>query len=123
MESGDVLRVTHVLWVPELRSVLSVSAIEEKGYAVLFRDRKVLSMPKGSSPKSPVVLAVRESNLYRLKGQPMPTMANSSRVTEVKEKVADLEGAQLQRESSNSKGVRLQRESADSGGEPIVQNE
>jgi hypothetical protein len=37
MESGDVLRVTNVLWVPELRrSVLSVSMIEEKGYVVLF---------------------------------------------------------------------------------------
>jgi hypothetical protein len=38
MESGDVLRVSNVLWVPELRrSVLSVSTIEEKGYAVLFQ--------------------------------------------------------------------------------------
>jgi hypothetical protein len=37
MESGDVLRVTNVLWVPKLRrSVLSVSAIEKKGYEVLF---------------------------------------------------------------------------------------
>ena len=37
MESGDVLRVTNVLWVPKLRkSVLSVSTIEEKGYVVLF---------------------------------------------------------------------------------------
>jgi hypothetical protein len=39
MESGDVLRVTNVLWVPKLRkSVFSVSTIEEKGYEVLFRD-------------------------------------------------------------------------------------
>jgi hypothetical protein len=37
MESGGILRVTNVLWVPELRwSVLSVSAIEKKGYEVLF---------------------------------------------------------------------------------------
>ena len=50
MESGDVLRVTNVLWVPKLRkSVLLVSTIEEKGYAVLFRDGQVLFMPKGSS--------------------------------------------------------------------------
>jgi hypothetical protein len=33
MESGGVLRVTNVLWVPELRrSVLSVSTIEKKGF-------------------------------------------------------------------------------------------
>jgi hypothetical protein len=37
MESGGILRVTNVLWVPEFkRSVLSVSAIEKKGYEVLF---------------------------------------------------------------------------------------
>jgi hypothetical protein len=35
---GDVLRVTKVLWVPKLRSVLSISKIEKKGYHVLFRD-------------------------------------------------------------------------------------
>jgi hypothetical protein len=39
MESGDVLRVTNVLRVPELRkSVLSVSTIEKKGFDVVFRD-------------------------------------------------------------------------------------
>jgi hypothetical protein len=39
MESRDVLTVTNVLWVTKLRrSVLSVSAIEKKGYAVLFQD-------------------------------------------------------------------------------------
>jgi hypothetical protein len=50
MESGCVLRVTNVLWVPELkRSVLSVSTIEKKGYEVLFRDGQALIMPRGSS--------------------------------------------------------------------------
>ena len=39
MESGDVLRVTNVLWMPKLRrSVFSISLIEEKGYAFLFPD-------------------------------------------------------------------------------------
>jgi hypothetical protein len=37
MESGNVLRVTNMLCVPELRkSVLLVSTIDEKGYAVLW---------------------------------------------------------------------------------------
>jgi hypothetical protein len=36
MESGGVLRVTNVLWVPKLRSVFSVSTIENKGFDVLF---------------------------------------------------------------------------------------
>jgi len=50
MESGDVLRVTNVLWVPELRrSVFSISEIEKKGYEVLFWDGQALFMPRGSS--------------------------------------------------------------------------
>jgi hypothetical protein len=61
----------------------------------------VLFVPKGSSFKSTVVLVVRESNLYRLKGQPMRAMANSSRVIKVGEKVA-LEVVQTQRESGYS---------------------
>jgi hypothetical protein len=78
MESGDVLRVTNVLWVLELgRSVLSVSTIEKKGFDVLFPDGQVLIKPRGSSSDTVVVLGVRESNLYRLKGQPMRAMASS----------------------------------------------
>jgi hypothetical protein len=49
MELGGVLRVTNVIWVPELkRSVLSVSTIEKKGFEVLFRDGHVLIIPIGS---------------------------------------------------------------------------
>jgi hypothetical protein len=57
------------------RSVLSTLTIEEKDYAVLFGDGHVLFMPRGSSLRSTMVLGVRESNLYRLKGQPMGAMA------------------------------------------------
>jgi hypothetical protein len=71
MKSGEMLRVTNMLWVPKLRrTVLSVSEIEKKGYHILFRDGQVLIVPKGSSFRSAVVLGVRESNLYKLKDQP-----------------------------------------------------
>jgi hypothetical protein len=59
----------------------------------------VLFKPRGSSSDTTVVLGVRESNLYRLKGQPMRAMANSSRVTEDKEQVAP-KVVQTQREST-----------------------
>ena len=50
IELGDVLRVTNVLWVPELRrSVFSILEIEKKGYEVLFWDGQALFMPRGSS--------------------------------------------------------------------------
>jgi hypothetical protein len=69
MESKGVLKVTNVLWVPELkRSVHSVSSIEKKGFDILFQDRQALIKPRGSSSDIAVVFGVRESNLYRPKG-------------------------------------------------------
>jgi hypothetical protein len=107
MESRDVLRLTNVLWVPKLKkSVLLVSAIEEKGYDVLFQDEQVLFMPRGYSSHTAVVLGVRESNLYRIKGQPMRAMA-SSRVTEDKEQVAS-KVVQTRRES-DFRGIQPSR--------------
>jgi hypothetical protein len=86
LESGEILRVSNVLWVPELRrSVLSVSKIERKGYHVLFRDGQVLLVPRRSSFRSTVVLGVREGNLYRLRGQPMSVVASRSRETDEEE--------------------------------------
>jgi hypothetical protein len=89
MESEGILRVTNVLlWVPKLRSVLSISAIENKGYEVLFRDGHALIMPRGSSTNKAIVYGVRESNLCKLTGQPMQSMTSNSRVTENEEHVA-----------------------------------
>jgi hypothetical protein len=69
LESGEVLRVSNVLWVPELRrSVLSILKIEKKGHHILFRDEHVLFAPRSSSFRSTVVLGVKEGNLYRLRG-------------------------------------------------------
>jgi hypothetical protein len=110
MDSGDVLSMTDVLCVLELkRSVFPVLEIEKKGCYVLFRDGPVLFVPKGSSFKSSVVLGVRESNLYRIKGQPMRTMANSSRVIDVKEQVA-LKFVETQRELDFRGSQQIQRE-------------
>jgi hypothetical protein len=70
LESGEVLRVSNVLWVPELRrSVLSVSEIEKKGYHILFRDGQVLFVPRRSSFRS-------------VRDQPMRVVANMSRETD-----------------------------------------
>jgi hypothetical protein len=68
----------------------------------------VLIKPRGSSSDTTIVLGVRESNLYMLKGQPMRAMA-SSKVAKNKEQVA-------------SKVVQTQRKTSDSReGESIVQ--
>jgi hypothetical protein len=77
-----------MLWVPELmRSVLSISTIEKKGFDVVFRDGKAMIKPRGSSSDTTTILAVIEINLYRLKGQPMQAMENR-KVEMNKEQVA-----------------------------------
>jgi hypothetical protein len=64
LESGEVLRVSNILWVPELRRcVLSLSEIENKGYHILFQDGQALFVRRRSSFKSAVVLRVRKGNL------------------------------------------------------------
>jgi hypothetical protein len=72
LESREMLRVTNVLWVPKfMRSVFSVSKIDKKRYHILFRDGHVLFVLRGSSLRLTMVLRVRESNMYMLKGQPI----------------------------------------------------
>jgi hypothetical protein len=72
MDSGCTLRVTNVLWVPELkRRVISVSVIEKKGFDIAFQNGKALINPRGYSLDKEIVFGFRERNLYRLKGQPM----------------------------------------------------
>jgi hypothetical protein len=88
---------------------------------VLFRDGHVLFMPGGSSSSTSVVLGVRESNLYRLKGQPMRAMANSSRVIVNMERVAS-RVVQTQRELDFRGSQQIQRES-DFGGSQQAQRE
>ena len=49
-ESLPPMLLREVLYVPGLKkNLLSVSAIEERGYEVLFCDGQVLLFPKGSS--------------------------------------------------------------------------
>jgi hypothetical protein len=88
MEPGGMLRVMNVLWVPERRiSVLSVSTIEKKGFDVVFQHGHALIKPRGSSSDTTLILGVRESNLYRLKGKPMRAMVSNT-MAENKEKVS-----------------------------------
>jgi hypothetical protein len=52
--------LTEVLYVPGLKkNLVSVSAIEERGFEVLFRDGQVLLYPKGSSITSAKVIGTR----------------------------------------------------------------
>jgi hypothetical protein len=47
-ESGKPLSINDVLFVPGLtKNLISVSALEDKGYVVTFRDGRVFIHPKG----------------------------------------------------------------------------
>jgi hypothetical protein len=59
--------VADVLYVSELKmNLLSVSAMEDNGYAISFKDGQVLIQLKGSDTNSARVLGVREGKVYKL---------------------------------------------------------
>ena len=69
----------EVLYVPGLKkNLVSVSAIEERGYGVLFRDGQVLLFPKGSSITSAKVIGTRHEKLYKLMFQPASALCHST---------------------------------------------
>jgi hypothetical protein len=72
LESGGSLEVDEVMYVPELRvNLLSVSALEDKGYAVMFKDGQVLIRSEGASLDATVRLGIRKGMMYRVLGQPV----------------------------------------------------
>jgi len=65
------LKMSEVLYVLGLKkNLVSISAMEDKGYAVAFVDGKVLAWPKGLSLDSTEVIGTCEGSLYKLNGQP-----------------------------------------------------
>jgi hypothetical protein len=71
LESGCSLEVAKVLFVPELKvSLLSVSALEDMGYAVMFEDGQVLIRSEGANTQDAAMrLGIREGMMYRVLGQ------------------------------------------------------
>jgi hypothetical protein len=66
-ESLSPMLLREVLYVFGLKkNLISVSAIEEMGYEVLFRDEYLLLFPEGSSITSAKVIGTRHEKLYKL---------------------------------------------------------
>ena len=66
LESGTVLHIDDVLYVPGLKkNLLSVAGLEDKGYRVLFMDKKDLLWAKNEKLSSAVQIGVREGGLYK----------------------------------------------------------
>jgi hypothetical protein len=69
IESGGSLEALDVLYVPEpKKKFISVSALEDKGFVVLFKKWKVLIHPKGAIHDTTMRIGFREGNIYKLQG-------------------------------------------------------
>jgi hypothetical protein len=72
LESGGLLEVGEVLYVPELTiNLLSVSALDESGFGVVFNSGHVFLYPVGATADTTTMLGVRYERLYRLLGRPV----------------------------------------------------
>jgi hypothetical protein len=61
LELGGSPEVADVLYVLELKmNLFSISALEDKGFAVLFQNEQVLIHLEGANPNATVSIGVRE---------------------------------------------------------------
>jgi hypothetical protein len=71
LEFGGLLELDGVLFVPRLRvNLLSVSALEDVGYCVLFKREHVFIYRQGVNPVDLQLIDNRVDRLYILRGQP-----------------------------------------------------
>jgi hypothetical protein len=70
LESRAGLHVDKVLYVPGLKkNILLFSTLEDKGYWVIFKDRKALLQAKGSHLSTTEPIGTRSGGLYVVLGQ------------------------------------------------------
>jgi hypothetical protein len=69
LDSGGLLEEHDVIFVLELKkNFISVSSIDERGFAILFKKGHVLIHSKGFIPNTTMSIGVREGKIYRLEG-------------------------------------------------------
>jgi hypothetical protein len=67
LDSDMELQLNEVIYVAEMkRNLVSIYALEDKGYKITFSEGRVLAWHKDSHIISAKVIGVRENNLYRL---------------------------------------------------------
>ena len=65
------MKMKDVLFVLGLKkNILSISALEDRGFRVAFIDGQVLMWSKSSSIDSATKIGVQEGSLYKMKGHP-----------------------------------------------------
>jgi hypothetical protein len=63
------MKMKDVLYVPSLtKNLLSISALENRGFRVAFIDGEIIMWPKGKIMEETIVIGKEEGGLYKLKG-------------------------------------------------------
>jgi hypothetical protein len=76
-ESRKPMMVRDVLYVPSMKkNLISVSALEDRGYVVSFQDGRVYIRPKDS--KVAKVIGIKQEKLYRLQFEPARALVSSA---------------------------------------------
>jgi hypothetical protein len=75
LDSENSITMKDVLYVSSLKkNLLSISALDNKGYRVAFIDGEFLMWAKGETLNEAIVIGSEENGLYKLKGHPETTM-------------------------------------------------
>eukprot|EP00253_Pinus_taeda_P034619 PITA_34619 len=78
-ESKPPLKVSNVLYVPGMRkNLIFVSALEDRGYEVLFRGGQVLMYPRGTLVDSARVIGVCHAKMYKFAFQSLLALSSST---------------------------------------------
>jgi hypothetical protein len=68
LDSGTPMKMKDVLYVLGLtKNLLSISALDKKGFIVAFIDGEVLMWPKGKTIEEAIIIGKEEGGLYKLK--------------------------------------------------------
>ena len=60
------------------KNLLSISALDDKGFRVAFVDGQVLMWPRGKTIDDATIIGEQEGGLYKLKGQPKQALIHDS---------------------------------------------
>jgi hypothetical protein len=78
LDSGTPMKMKDVLYVPGLtKNLLSISALDKKGFKVVFIYGEVLMWPKGKTMEEAIVIGKAEGGLYKLKGHSEEALTHS----------------------------------------------
>jgi hypothetical protein len=78
LNSGTPMKMKDVLYVLGLtKNLLSISALENKGFKISFIDGEVLMWAKGETMKEAIIIGKEEGGLYKPKGHSEATMTHA----------------------------------------------